>query len=63
MKKIGSLVSMMLLVFVSFSTYAQTADEIINTYIKNIGGVEKFKKLNRYQNGNDCQLPRYGNSG
>lgn len=45
MKKIGSLVSMILLVFVSFSTYAQTADEIISTYLKNIGGVEKFKSL------------------
>lgn len=45
MKRIGSLVSMMLLVFFSFSTQAQSADEIINTYLKNIGGVEKFKSL------------------
>ncbi|HBI00211.1 MAG TPA: outer membrane lipoprotein-sorting protein [Flavobacterium sp.] len=35
----------MLFVINVFSAQAQTADEIINTYITNIGGAEKFKSL------------------
>jgi outer membrane lipoprotein-sorting protein len=46
MKKLGIVFSVMLFVIGGFSAQAQTADEIINTYIKNIGGAEKFKSLN-----------------
>ena len=45
MKKLGIVFSVMLFVIGGFSAQAQTADEIINTYIKNIGGAEKFKSL------------------
>lgn len=33
------------LLICSTTTFAQTADEIINKYIKNIGGAEKLKAL------------------
>jgi outer membrane lipoprotein-sorting protein len=45
MKKLGIAFGIMLFVFGGFTAQAQTADEIINTYIKNIGGAEKFKSL------------------
>ncbi|HRE78274.1 MAG TPA: outer membrane lipoprotein-sorting protein [Flavobacterium sp.] len=45
MKKLGIVFSVMLFVINVFSAQAQTADEIINTYITNIGGAEKFKSL------------------
>ncbi len=46
MKKINILFSTMLFAFLSLSAQAQTADQIIDTYFKNIGGAEKFKTLN-----------------
>lgn len=45
MKNLGIVLSILLLVIGSNAAVAQTADEIINTYIKNIGGAEKFKSL------------------
>ncbi|WP_396172239.1 outer membrane lipoprotein-sorting protein [Flavobacterium sp.] len=45
MKNLGIVFSILLLVIGSNAAVAQTADEIINTYIKNIGGAEKFKSL------------------
>ena len=45
MKKLGIAFGIMLFVFGGFTAQAQTADEIINTYIKNIGGAEKFRSL------------------
>jgi outer membrane lipoprotein-sorting protein len=45
MKKLGIAFGIMLFVIVGFSAQAQTADEIINTYITNIGGAEKFRNL------------------
>ncbi|MCF6350659.1 MAG: outer membrane lipoprotein-sorting protein [Flavobacteriaceae bacterium] len=41
---------LLLFVFIaSFTINAQTADEIINTYFENIGGVENFKKLEGFK--------------
>ncbi len=45
MKKISTLLGIMLFAFTSLSTQAQTADEIINTYVETVGGLEKFKAL------------------
>jgi outer membrane lipoprotein-sorting protein len=45
MKKITTFLGIMLFAFTGFSTQAQTADEIINTYVKTVGGIEKFKAL------------------
>jgi outer membrane lipoprotein-sorting protein len=45
MKKLGIVFSILLFVIGNNAAQAQTADEIINTYIKNIGGAEKFKRL------------------
>ena len=45
MKKSGIVCSVLLFVIISFSSKAQTADEIINTYITTIGGAEKFRSL------------------
>ncbi len=42
MKKITLFV---LAIFASFTINAQTADEIINTYFENIGGLENMKKI------------------
>jgi outer membrane lipoprotein-sorting protein len=46
MKKINILFGTMLFAFISLSVQAQTADQIIDNYFKNIGGAEKFKALN-----------------
>jgi outer membrane lipoprotein-sorting protein len=45
MKKLGIIFSILLFIIGNNAAQAQTADEIINTYIKNIGGAEKFKSL------------------
>lgn len=45
MNKRRAFISLFLLIFVGFSVKAQTADEIISTYIKNIGGAEKLKNI------------------
>lgn len=45
MKKLRIVFGVMLFVFGGFSSQAQTADEIINTYFENIGGAEKFRSL------------------
>ncbi len=48
MKKLKTLAIALTLIF-SVSSYAQTADEIINNYIENIGGKEKLEKLKGVQ--------------
>ena len=48
MKKLKTLSIALALIF-SVSSYAQTADEIINNYIENIGGKEKLEKLKGIQ--------------
>ncbi|WP_299624710.1 outer membrane lipoprotein-sorting protein [uncultured Tenacibaculum sp.] len=48
MKKLKTLSIALALMF-SVSSYAQTADEIINNYIENIGGKEKLEKLKGIQ--------------
>lgn len=49
MKTTKNLVFTCLLIATSFVTNAQTADEIIDNYFKNIGGKEKFEKLNAFK--------------
>ncbi len=45
MKKLNYLLLTALLLFFSFSTNAQTVDEIIENYIENTGGAENWAKV------------------
>ena len=62
MKTLKLTVLGLLFVFASASSFAQTADEIIGKYIKNIGGAEKLKalkgiKMNMVTNYGGMELP------
>ncbi len=62
MKTTKNLLFTCLLIATSFVTNAQTADEIIDNYFKNIGGKEKFAKIDGFKmnmvtNYNGIEIP------
>lgn len=62
MKTLKNLFALTVILFTSFTTSAQTADEIINKYFENIGGKDKLSKINGFKmnmvsNYNGMEIP------
>lgn len=62
MKTLKNLLAVTVILFTSFTTTAQTADEIINKYFENIGGKDKLSKINSFKmnmvtNYNGMEIP------
>ncbi len=62
MKTLKNLFVLSVILFTSLTASAQTADEIINKYFENVGGKEKFSKINGFKmnlisNYNGMEIP------
>lgn len=62
MRTLKNLFALTVILFTSLTASAQTADEIINKYFENVGGKEKFSKINGFKmnmvsNYNGVEIP------